>query len=61
MDSEKGEEKKFDVAEMTMLRWMYAVTKVYRIRNEIIRGTIKVADISTKVQKRRLKSDHQKP
>ena len=33
----KGQEKKLDVAEMRMLRWMIAVTKVDRIWNERIR------------------------
>ena len=36
------EEKKLDVAEMRMLRWMSGVTKLDRIRNERIRGTTKV-------------------
>ena len=48
----KAQEKKLDVAEMRMLRWMSGVT---RIRNERIRGTTKVGEISKKVQKSRLK------
>ena len=51
----KTQEKKLDVAEMRMLRWMSGVTKLYRIRNEIIRGTTKVGEISKKVQESRLK------
>ena len=51
----KTQEKKLDVAEMRMLRWMSGVTKLDRIRNEIIRGTTKVGDISKKVQESRLK------
>ena len=47
---EKAQEKKLDVAEMRMLRWNNGVTKLDRIRNERIRGTTKVADISKKVQ-----------
>ena len=35
-------EKKLDVADMRMLRWMSGVTKMYMIRNERIRGTTKV-------------------
>ena len=35
----KAQEKKLDVAEMRMLRWMSGVTKLDRIRNERIRGT----------------------
>ena len=50
----KAQEKKLDVAEMRMLRWMSGVTKVDRIRNERIRGTTKVGEISTKVQESRL-------
>ena len=51
----KAHEKKLDVAEMRMLRWMSGVTKMDRIRNERIRGTTKVGDISKKVQESRLK------
>ena len=32
----KAQEKKLDVAEMRMLRWMSGVTKLDRIRNESI-------------------------
>ena len=46
----KAQEKKFDVAEIRMLRWMSGVTKLDRIRNERIRGTTKVGEISKKVQ-----------
>ena len=51
----KAHEKKLDVAEMRMLRWMSGVTKMDRIRNERIRGTTKVEEISKKVQESRLK------
>ena len=40
---------------MRMLRWISGVTKLYRIRNERIRGTTKVGEISKKVQESRLK------
>ena len=50
----KTQEKKLDVAEMRMLRWMCGVTKMDRIRNERIRGTTKVVESSKKVQERRL-------
>ena len=46
----KTQEKKLDVAEMRMLRWMSGVTKMGRIRSERIRGTTKVGEISKKVQ-----------
>ena len=51
----KRQEKKLDVAEMRMLRWMSGVTKMARIRNERIRGKTKVGEISKKVQESRLK------
>ena len=50
----KAPEKKLDVAEMRMLRWMSGVTKLDIIRNEIIRGTTKVGEISKEVQESRL-------
>ena len=51
----KAQEKKLDVAEVRMLRWMSGVTKLDRIKNERIRGTTKVGEISKKVQESRLK------
>ena len=44
--SKKSEEKKLDVTEMRMLRWTCGVTKLDKIRNERIRGTVKVTEIS---------------
>ena len=38
-----------------MLRWVCGVTKLDRIRNEIIRGTAKVVEILNKVQESTLK------
>ena len=52
---EKAKENKLDVAEMRMLRWMSGVTKLDNIRNERIRRTTKVREISKKVQESRLK------
>ena len=51
----KAQEKKLDVTEMRMLRWMSGVTKLDRIRNERIRGTTKVEEIFKEVQESRLK------
>ena len=45
----KAQEKRLDVAEMMMLRWMCGDTKLDRIRNERIRGTTKVGEISKTV------------
>lgn len=50
----KVQEERLDVAEMRMLRWMCGVTKLDRIRNERIRGTVKVGEVSKKVQEKRL-------
>ena len=48
--------KKVEVAEMRMLRWMCGVTKLDKIRNERIKGTTKVGEITTKkVQETTLK------
>ena len=44
----KAQEKTLDVAEMRMLRWMSGVTKLDRIRNERIRGTMDVGEMSGK-------------
>ena len=51
----KTEEKKMDVAEMRMLRWMSGVTREDRIRNEYIRGSLKVVEASKKIQEGRLR------
>ena len=50
----KAEENKLNSNEMRMLRWMSGVTKRDMIRNERIRGTTKVTEISKKIQERRL-------
>ena len=50
----KIQERKLEVEEMKMLRWMCGVTKMDKIRNERIRGTVKVEKISKKIQERRL-------
>ena len=39
---------------MRMLKWMCRVTKLDKIRNERIRGSTKVGEITKKVQERRL-------
>ena len=51
----KMEERRLDVTEMRMLRWMSGVTRMDRVRNEHIRGTVKVTEASKKVQEARLR------
>ena len=51
----KAQGKKVEVAELRMLRWMCGVTKLDKIRNERIRGTTKVGEITKKVQETTLK------
>ena len=55
---ETAQERKLEVAEMRMLRWMCGVTRLDKIRNERTRGTTKttkVGEITKKVQEMRLK------
>ena len=49
------QEARLDVSEMRMLRWQCGVTRRDRIRNEFIRGSLKIAPISTKVKESRLR------
>ncbi|XP_068229436.1 uncharacterized protein [Palaemon carinicauda] len=51
----KTEEKKMDVAEMRMLRWMSGVSREDLIKNDYIRWSTKVVEISKKVQEGRLR------
>ena len=51
----KTQEKKLDVAEMRMLRWMCGVTRRDKIGNEVIRGTSKIREISDTIQESRLR------
>ena len=51
VSSEKVYEK-MTVAEMTVSRWISAVLKKDRISNELIRGTVKVAEITLKMQEK---------
>ena len=45
--------EKMEVAEIKMLRWMCGVTRLDNIRNEKIRGSTTMGDISNKVQEMR--------
>ena len=51
----KVNDKRMEVAEMKMLRWMCGVTREERISNTRIRGTVKVGEISKKTQEARLR------
>jgi hypothetical protein len=44
----KKDERKLHVAEMRMLRWMCGVTRMDKVRNEYIKGSLKVAPITEK-------------
>ncbi|KAL1447841.1 hypothetical protein WDU94_001904 [Cyamophila willieti] len=46
--------KILEVAEMRMLRWSCGVTRMDRIRNEVIRNKTKVTEVTKKIQERRL-------
>ena len=43
------------VAEMRMICWIYGHTRLHKIRNEVIRGKIKVASIEDKMREARLR------
>jgi hypothetical protein len=47
-------ERKLHVVEMKMLRWMCGVTRMDKVRNEYIRGSLKVAPITEKLKGNRL-------
>ena len=50
----KKAQEKLDVAEMRMLRWILCdVTKMGRIKNDRIKGIVKVSEISKKAKERR--------
>lgn len=50
-----SQERKLDVAEMRMLRFMCGVTRMDKIRNDYIRGTGKLVPVSRKMQEGRLR------
>lgn len=49
----KVNERRVDVTEMRMLRWMCGVTMENRISNGRIRGTVRVVEVSKKTQEAR--------
>ncbi|KAJ8705151.1 hypothetical protein PYW07_010978 [Mythimna separata] len=50
----KTDEKRLHVAEMRLLRWMCGVTRMDKVRNEYIRGSLKVAPVTEKLKGNRL-------
>ncbi|KAK3532175.1 hypothetical protein QTP86_009196 [Hemibagrus guttatus] len=51
----KRQESELEVAELKMLRFSLGVTRLYRIRNEYIRGTAHVGRLGDKVREARLR------
>ena len=51
----KSREQRLEVNEMRMLRWMCGVTKKDKIRNEHVRGSVKVAPVTKKIRENGLK------
>ena len=51
----RWQEKKLDVPEMRMLRFMCIIAKLGRIRNERIGDTVKMEEMSNKMQETGLK------
>ena len=47
--------KKLDVAEMKMLKWEIGVTRREKIRNEVVRGKLRIKEISAKIKESRLR------
>ena len=45
----KSQEKRLDVNEMRMVRWTCGVTKKDEIRNENVRGSVKVAPVTKNI------------
>jgi hypothetical protein len=48
------DERRLHMTEILMLRWMCGVTRLDRIRNEYIKGSLKVAPVSEKMRSNRL-------
>ena len=51
----KSQQRRLEVNEMRMLRWMCRFTKKDKIRNEHVRGSVKVEPVTTKMTEKRLK------
>jgi hypothetical protein len=48
------DERWLHMTEMQMLRWLCGVTRMDRIRNEYIKGSLKVAPVTAKIRSNRL-------
>ena len=46
----KAEERKLNVTEIKMLQWMLGVTRRDKVKNEYIKGSLEVIEVSRKVQ-----------
>ena len=53
--TKKKDEKRLDVVEMRMLRWQCGVTLRDKVRNEHLRGSLKITSISNKIKENRLR------
>ena len=51
----KKQVQKMEVVEMKMLRFAMGVTRKYKIRNEFVRGTVKVERLGMKMREGRLR------
>lgn len=52
--TKERDERRVHATEMRMLRWMCGVTRMDKIRNEYIRGSLKVAPVTEKMRSNRL-------
>ena len=53
--SKVSQEARLDATEMRMLRWACGITLKDRVRNEHIRGSLKIAPVSMKIKESRLR------
>ena len=51
----KSQVNRLEVNETRMLRWMFGVMKKCKVRNEHVRGSVKVAPVTKKITEKMLK------